>query len=478
MRHPEMKAINFSNILAGISILVFTALITFLPSLDFMPNYIYFHDSQRLLELLLLVLVLLFAIFNKVDSQINLSKKTENALFLLIGLATMSTLLAKSQRHATIEISMFAGLSYLALIIVILFNDNKALFIKLINYVLWTSTILYLFAFYVGYFAAITSHTPLNWPSPFTGFNNIRSFNQYQLWPLALITLPLLAFNLKRNNLIWMHFALTCWWILLFYSASRGVLVAWVIGVTITATIYKKHSWPFLRIQFINIATGFAGYYVLFKTIPSLQGSTVITSSIARESTSDRTALWMECLKFIQENPVFGIGPMNAPWHNSIMLQPHNSVLQLASEWGLPATLIILSLASYGIYKWLKKFNFNTLENQSILDKNLTVILFFTISTNAIYSLVDGVIVMPISQVLMFTIIGLMIGHFAHDDLASSQEGYIASHFSFRQTFALLTLIALIWATLPEITQGLSGYERGFSMGPDTINPRIWLQIR
>lgn len=476
-----MKIIKHSDILKGLCVLTYITLITLLPSIDFMPNYIYFNDSQRLFELLLLALILIFAISMNVNNKTpayNINRNLRSALFLLIGMACISTMLAKSPRHAVIEVSMFSSLAYLTLMIVILFNENKALLIKLLNYVLWTSTILYLFAFYVGYFAAITSHTPLNWPSPFTGFNNIRSFNQYQLWPLALITLPLLAFNLKRNNLFWMHFALTCWWILLFYSASRGVLVAWLIGVIITAAIYKKHAWPFLRIQLINIATGFAGYYFLFIIIPSLQGSTVTTSTIVRESTSDRTVLWMECLKFIQESPVFGVGPMNAPWHNSIMLQPHNSVLQLASEWGLPATLIILSIAGYGIFQWLKKFNSNTLENQSILDKNLAVILFFTISTNAIYSLVDGVIVMPISQVLMFTMIGLMIGHYAYDRLVRPQEGYIARHFYFRKTFALLTLIALIWSTLPEIIQGLSGYDRGFSTGPDTINPRIWLQIR
>ena len=169
---------------------------------------------------------------------------------------------------------------------------------------------------------------------------------------------------------------------------------------------------------------------------------------------------------------------MNSPWHNSIMLQPHNSLLQLASEWGLPATSTILAIAGFGIYCWLKKLNANTLEKQSNQDKNLTVILFFTIVGNAAYSLVDGVIVMPLSQVLMFTMIGLMIGHYSYNNLNTSKEKLVESYFTFRQIFAFFVLIALVWSTLPEIIQGLSGYERGFSMGPDTINPRIWLQIR
>ncbi len=473
----SIKSFGITKLLV---IATYIALITFLPSVDFMPNYIYFHDSQRLFELLLLALLLLNAIPSNShkQNQIKINQKIRIPFFILIGLACISTLLAKSLRHATIEVSIFAGLSYLSLFIINLFNENKALLIKWLNYILWTSVILYLFAFYVGYFAAITSNTPLHWPSPFTGFNNIRAFNQYQLWLIGIITLPLVAFNLKKSNQFWLYFALTCWWVLLFYSASRGVLLAWLVGIVITAVIYQKHAWPHLRIQFINIAAGFAGYYFLFKTIPSLRGSTVITSTIARESTSDRTDLWLECLKFIQENPIFGIGPMNAPWHNSKMLQPHNSLLQLGSEWGLPATFIILAIAGYGIAQWLKKFNIKTLESQSSLDKNLAVILFFTITTNVAYSLVDGVIVMPISQVLMFTMIGLMIGHYTHGNLATSKENFIKNRFKFRQGLAALTLIALVWSTLPEIIQGLSGYERGFSMGPNTTNPRIWLQMR
>jgi putative inorganic carbon (hco3(-)) transporter len=474
----KMKNINLSSILLALCVFTYALLITFLPSLDFMPNYIYFHDSQRLYQLLLLALVLLHALFNKAEYKINFNTKMRSAIFLLIGLASISTLMAKSLRHATIEVSIFAGLAYLAIFVANLFNENKTLLIKWLNYAIWVSVILYLLSFYVGYFSAIISNTPLHWPSPFNGFNNIRAFNQYQLWPIALITLPLLTLNIKKSTQLWLYFALSCWWVLLFYSASRGVLLAWLAGVVITAIIYQKYAWQFLRIQFVNIVTGFAGYYLLFKYIPSSRGSTVITSTIARESTSDRTDLWIECMKFIQENPIFGIGPMNAPWHHSKMLQPHNSLLQLASEWGLPATFIILAIAGYGIYQWLKKFNSKTLENQSSLDKNLAVILFFTITTNAAYSLVDGVIVMPISQVLMFTIIGLMIGHYTHSSLTISKENFKISRFKFGQGFAALTLIALIWSTLPEIIQGLSGYERGFSMGPNTINPRIWLQMR
>jgi hypothetical protein len=43
----------------------------------------------------------------------------------------------------------------------------------------------------------------------------------------------------------------------------------------------------------------------------------------------------------------------------------------------------------------------------------------------------------------------------------------------------------MIWSVLPEMVRGLTSYdryfqlgERAFSMAPDTVNPRIWMQQR
>ena len=76
-------------------------------------------------------------------------------------------------------------------------------------------------SFYTGYITAIAYSVPLNWPFPFTGFTNVRSFNQYQLWGLALLCLPLLNSHIKNYKRVLMQIALIGWWILLFYSASR-----------------------------------------------------------------------------------------------------------------------------------------------------------------------------------------------------------------------------------------------------------------
>jgi O-antigen ligase len=340
--------------------------------------------------------------------------------------------------------------------------------------VFWASIALCIVSFYTGYISAIIFNTPVIWPAPLKGFSSIRSFNQYQLWTLGLITLPLLAFDFKRSSTrTWLHIGLAAWWSLMFFAASRGAFLAWIVGIIITAIIYKKTAWPFIRLQLISITTGFLSYQVLFQVIPNLKNSVVVTSTILRKTSSDRLELWKLSMDTIQSHPFFGAGPMHFAWVSMTVAHPHNSILQLMAEWGLPAAIIILSLAGYGLVCWQKKFNTTTLHIQTNLDQQIIITLFFTAITAAFYSLVDGVIVMPISQVMMFTIIGLMMGLYRRGIMVTTNSKPM-----FIRIFAGSIFIILAWSTLPEIMQAVAGSEKHFSIGYPAAGPRMWLEVK
>jgi putative inorganic carbon (hco3(-)) transporter len=478
-----MSKLHHTFAIQTLVLLVFIALITLLPSLHFMPKVVvWFIDGQRLLELLLLSLILLDATLKKTNRAT--VKPFNYALFGLLGLTIISACLAQSPRHAFLELTTFIGLCYFALFVVRQYVENPQVFLKRLSYALWVSILLLIVSFYVGYITAIIFKTPLQWPLPFKGFTNIRHFNQYQMWGLGLLCLPLLdnelklGFELKKNIRFWLHITLIFWWVLLFYSASRGVLLAWALGVLSTALVYRKLAWPLLRLQFMYLAAGYIIHFLLFQIIPILRGATLVTGTILRDSTSDRIGLWNIALDLIEQQPIFGVGPMHYAWHSPTSAHPHNSLLQLAAEWGLPATAIIFSLVSYGVFCWLKRFNANTLNAESktaeaILNSKLPIVLFFTLIANTAYSLVDGVIVMPISQVMMFMVIGLMIGHYTHGALATHANKSVL-----RQIIAGLCLIAILWSSLPEIMQGLSGNEKGFSIGYYAQGPRFWRESK
>lgn len=480
---PNFKIIHTFQLFAMLS---FIALIVFLPSVQFMPSYIiWFNDRQRLLELLLLCFVLLDAMLiglTHCANQMAIPKKMRYLLFSFIGLTVISCYLAQSPRHALIEVSVFAGLCYLCLLVARYIIDNKQAFIRQMIIALWASILLYMLSFYTGYITATIFKSPLQWPFPFTGFSNIRSFNQYQLWTLGVICMPLLAFELKKNMRALLNVGLVAWWVLLFYSASRGVLVAWLAGMLFTAIIYKKSAWAFLRLQFINIMLGFGSYYLLFKVLPTALGFSLITSEIMRGTTYDRVELWQKALDLIYESPIFGVGPMHFAWYNSSNAHPHNSLLQIAAELGLPATIIILCITGYSIYNWISRFNANSVQAYSKIDANLAITLFFTMVITAAYSLVDGVIVSPISQVLMFTLIGVMIGLFFDNHIinseSKSESNAIKNKIQLRPIFAIIVLAFMVWSTMPELVKGLSGNVKGFSMGYTAAGPRFWRETK
>lgn len=466
---------NLHLIILSLVAIVYIALISLAPSVKFMPNIGWLMDRQRLLELLLISFVLIEAsamsLFNK--STFAIQKPLQLSLLILLILSIFSISLAFSPRHAAVEVSSFVGLAYLSLLIARWYQEDDIKFIKHLTIVIWVSILLYLVAFYTGYLTATITKKPLHWPLPFVGFSNIRSFNQYQLWSLGFILLPLLCFELNKTTRVFLHIASTAWWALLFYSASRGVLIAWLFGMCLTALVYQKLSWPFLRLQLTNILTGFISYQLLFKLIPAFNQSILVTYSVTRQTTNDRLALWDQAMIMVKSSPLFGVGPMHYAWFNKTNGHPHNSVLQLAAEWGLPATCLMLGLVVYGLYHWLKQFNRFQLQSRSGLESSLAIILFFTIASNAAYSLVDGVIVMPLSQVLMFTMIGLMIGQYA---LTQPITHHYQSRV--RPIIAGILLIVLAWSVYPEIKQGFSGDKKGFSLGHTAIGPRFWRETK
>ncbi len=473
-----MPKINFSNIFRLFIFLAFAALISISPSLKVIPKNLVttsFHDSQRLVELILVTFVLLFSVFSKYrTASFKNNTSIRYMLFTLVGLVITSSCLALSPRHAFLEMSLFVGLSYLAIFVESSYQNDKTLLTKRLVYVLWAGVLLCMVSFYVGYFTAVIFKTPVQWPKPLTGFGNIRFFNQYQLWGLGLIALPLITRNyVSTSSRRWLHVGLSLWFVLLFFAASRGAFLALLFSLLTTALVYRKSAWAFIRLQLTHLTAGYLIYKFLFQFIPSLRSAEVVTGTAMRETTNDRIELWKLSLNLIQDHPYLGVGPMAYAWLSKISSHPHNSVLQLMTEWGLPAAFIVFALVAYGVIAWLRKFNVKSLKENTELDNNLAIILFFTLATSAAYSLVDGVIVMPISQVMMFTFVGLAMGFYYQN-----QPAVVKNPSNFSRIFAGIVLITLAWSSLPEILQATSGSEKHFSTGYTATGPRIWQEVK
>lgn len=397
----------------------------------------------------------------------------------LVFLSIISSLLSKSPLHAFQELSLFVGLCYFSLLISYIFLLYKARMVLAISFALLLSATIYITGFFSGYAASIIEDIPLKWPEPFFGFSSVRFFNQYQIWGIPLLTLPLfLIKNLcpaLRNTLLVL---MSGWWVLFFASGSRGVIIAITTAFLAVWLVYRKQSLGFLKVQLTTLVGGLLIYTLLFFIVPELLSTDAGKLSQLRTGHADRMSLWTSAITMAVENPWFGVGPMHFAWYpNEFSLShPHNSILQWAAEWGIPSALVVIGLFIYGVYQWIKCFNYKTLVSTDLDNTQISIALFCSFVAGMTYSLVSGVIVMPISQVLMATVIGLMLGVYRENSHINTSNMKIASSGSsvFTRLFAGIVLLTLVWAVLPDLVPRITGQEEFLSYSYKNVGPRFW----
>ncbi|MCK9608743.1 MAG: O-antigen ligase family protein [Methylomonas sp.] len=236
---------------------------------------------------------------------------------------------------------------------------------------------------------------------------------------------------------------------------------------------YRRLARPFLLLQLKCFGCGFLAYQLLFIWLPKLNaGGGSVTETVLRAQTHDRIYLWTHAWHMIESHPLLGVGPMHYAWYpNNMAAHPHNSLVQLACEWGLPATGLILFFLGYGLFQWLKRFNANTLKAAPESEQVLAVVLFFTVVASGFYSLVDGVIVMPLSQVMMAVVLGLMLGFYQQNVVPSPRRPLSDL---IHRLFAGVVLVVLVWSVLPELLPRILGDYDMIPTGYQVVGPRFW----
>jgi putative inorganic carbon (HCO3(-)) transporter len=443
-------------------------------------------DEKRILELLLIGLTLCTFFFSKINPEKRVGdqkSKFSFLLFLLLACTFVSVIASPSTRYSLLELGHFLGLFYLALYASAHYKKYTNKFINGIMLISLIGALRYEIGFFAGFTASILGNIPLEWPQPFFNFSNVRFFNQYQLWTISLFTLGITHFRFKYSILNYLvMFAVVSWWTLLFASLGRGTILSLLIATLITQRVYRGLAFSFLRLQIFLAIAGLFIYLFLFRLLPCFYpeadklGSSAFTATVFRYTTKDRLYLWEQALRMIQEHPFFGVGPMHYSWYsNPIAAHPHNSILQLAAEWGLPATFIALFFIGYGLYCWITKVNYVTLQNIPVDNQQLPIILFFTLTTNICYSLVDGVIVMPLSQIMMAVVVGLMLGFYSNHNDYSYFKFTFSPIFNHR-FFAGVLLVTIMGCAWPDIWTRLNEDKQNIVLNSEITHPRFWLK--
>lgn len=447
------------------------------------------HDQQRIAQIIFLLILFICIAF-----IIFFSKQGKNSIFinpwsfrrqftiLFLGFSCwggLSATLCQFLHWALLEWALLLCFCMGVFAIAQLRQININQFDWVVLSILVSVCALYLFAF-IGRYATLFTGFPLRVWDMFSGFANIRFFGQFQT-----MTLPLLAVAVITARSAWIRHTsfvmLSSWWTLSIASGTRGTWLAIATAIVIVWLIGRPAGRNWVRWQIAGIAAGLALYGFMFFAVPALLGNQpqLINRLPTLASLSLRDILWAEAWKMIYAHPWFGIGPMHfAAVPNDIGAHPHNAVLQIAAEWGIPALLMLSTIVAMGFHCFVKHLKAQS--NETSFDNLLAVALFASLVAAGVQSLVDGVMVMPYSQVTLMVLAGWAVGICVSSSVLK-RKGAWTIFARWKEVaffgFSVFLLGMVIVLTLPDVPH-LQNRIRHYADTHHTayFHPRFWQQ--
>ncbi|WP_377159158.1 O-antigen ligase family protein [Roseateles sp. UC29_93] len=237
------------------------------------------------------------------------------------------------------------------------------------------------------------------------GYDNPRFLNHVQA-----AALPLLLGIAARPGATWrmramVIVALTLQLFLLAATLGRSTMVGLLAATAIVLLVLGRDARRWLVIGLG--AAVFAGtiYAGLQSGAARLQ-QTVGYAPTVKELTSDhsREYLWDMALSDARSSPWLGVGPMHfAHEVNAKGAHPHNQYLQAAAELGWPATMILVALMLRGIWAMARALRMERDVDRRAIGSGL-IGACVAVAVDACFS---GNLVMPVSQIWIFLVIGL-----------------------------------------------------------------------
>ena len=317
-------------------------------------------------------------------------------------------------------------------------------------------------------------------------FAHPRFYNQLQSWTIPLLAALPVVFSRYRPAALLCVLILGLHWYILLMTGARGGTLSLLAAFTISGVLFPGIRRTIIKWQSAGIVLGALIYSLMLlgpdtgfeplTTQTQLQNSPKTHNALmdsSRESdlsgeasgkdsnpyfelslgrpmlnTSGRLRLWRMAAEYGRENPVLGIGPMNyackgpSGWAG----HPHNFVMQLLSEWGIPATLLALSLLFFILARLLRRLKTEVGENLTGLWQ-LQVALSTSILAAVMYSGFSAVLIMPASQVTAILICGWLLGTFSPS--AATAIDFSAEHGGVQyRRVSMLILITSLTATM------------------------------
>lgn len=355
-----------------------------------------------------------------------------------------------------------AGLEYLHWVLLgLLFISCSGIyadaFLKPLMMILLVAHSLLIFLSILYLLFALVEGDPLQANVIYPATENIRFYNQIQVF-----VLPLLLLLLKHPRIGFLAFVFfTANVLLLCIGGARGAALAVAVILLVAAIVL-----PLLRAHVVLALLASALAVTLYSILWwfGVDG----LHDISRSGSSGRVEMWLEIIRNLEwHHLIWGVGPANyvAFSQQFSFGHPHNSVLQWILEWGGISFVGAVLIVGRILYK-------SVLYVMRTPDDIFALGLFLSWFAALAYSLVDGVIVMPIAQTLFVAFAGLLWGK-VEAKPASQDVVSMTAPTNVWKSFMTGLLILLI--TVPYVYFASQYYVQQSSASSDIKGPRFWI---
>ncbi|MEQ1590944.1 MAG: O-antigen ligase family protein [Thiobacillaceae bacterium] len=432
-------------------------------------GHVFSYDLHRMVQVVVLVMVGVLMVWLPQSVLTGLSALGRRHAWLMgtaFALGALSSVFAARPHFAGLEWALFFLLFVLVLAVSQEAYRHPEQFDRWMRWVLAAVAVIVFLKIMLVYLVALLKGAMLDSAALFyPGFSNRRFFGQIATLIIPLLAYPLLIAQGSRERFFW-RVMLALWWALLLASATRGSFMALLVASIVLLVLNRQKTLPWLKTQAACLGLGVVIYGVVFIWLPEQLNQAVSMESRVNDfsSLSNRDVIWRIALHHITAHPLLGIGPMHfANEMNPVAAHPHNALLQLAAEWGTPAALAWLIVAMTSCWAFLKRIQ--TGGTQDWLGTSLAVALLGA----AAQSMVDGMIVVPYTQLWLVAVIAWAIGVY----LRGSTSFLLGnSSIAIFRLLIALTIGLLVWGVYPEmfnIQELASKYRMA-------MVPRFWAQ--
>lgn len=397
IRPPALQLILLILVLAASALAVLLAPLVWHDDLTW-------HDQQRLAQITLSLLAFLglIVLFRKIDGLLSPVWLWTGMGIVILGL--VSSAFSAYSIWAITEVALLVcsiGISAFVYSLAQNFPKQSDLALGVFIRVLLGGMVL---QFYISYLA-VFAHADLYF-TPWMllyGFSNPRHQGQFLTIVVPLLGAALFSSGVWQSRYpVWIDkfliVSLSC---MVFVAGTRGTIVAWFAVALLFLVIgggSRKVAWKILIALVIGLILSWAMLYVA--AIVTNQESALREISFGL---SAREILWEEAWVATKANPWLGVGPMHfAALKSKVAAHPHQAILQITSEWGVPAFLLM----GAAVILWLRRVYGMACSQDGTENSAIQWCILFSLTSSVVQSMVDGVLVMPYPQIWLAITVG------------------------------------------------------------------------